>query len=143
MSYTLLNAVTDVQRHLKDSTENVWTLTDIKASINESILVIKQALPEYFTTLVEVTNNTDVIYIDNNYKNLIPLFASARCFEQDEQYYRATQKMNEFETRLQNAIDKIYESSAYSDLIDTDELESISDVYYDSDESDNISELIP
>jgi hypothetical protein len=144
MAYTLANAITATRRHLKDTTENVWTDADITAFVNEAILVIKDSVPEYFTDLDEVTNTTDEIDIDSRYTYLIPLFSSSRCFDQDEQFYRATKQMNEFEARLETATEKIYMSDAYATATTNVESESVEDVYSDTaDSDDNVPELSP
>lgn len=138
MSFTLANAVTQTRRHLKDTTENVWTTTDIKAFVNDAILAIRSTIPEYFTTLVKVANDNDVIYIDENYELLIPLFCAARCFEQDEQHFRATQKMNEFESRRIDMEQQIRNSDEYVEKTSaTDSNDYVKNIYttdYDDDE---------
>ena len=122
MSYTQAQAVADTRRHLKDNTQNIWTDADIKQFVNDAIALIRQAVPLYFTTLYRVPYMQDDvesfdINIDEDYEMLIPLFASARCFEQDEQHYRAVQKMNEFETRLNVMVANIMESDEYAEIL--------------------------
>ena len=85
MSYTQAQAVADTRRHIKDTTQNVWTDDDIKQFINDAIALIRQAVPLYFTTLYSVPYDVDgvavdVINIDSDYELLIPIFAAARCF---------------------------------------------------------------
>jgi hypothetical protein len=159
MPYTLKNARDDTRRYLKDTTESVWTNADINAFINEGIRIIKATIPEYFTDLEEIdlsvndADNVEIIMDDDggiglNYTNLIPIFASARCFEQDEQHYRATQKMNEFESRKLDMEYKVTASKDYSDKIsetggDTG-IDYIVDKYFDNDDSeDYIAPLNP
>lgn len=97
--YTLLEAVQDTRILLNDTTESVWTNKQITYYLNEAISIVKKTVPEHFELLTHVQADNDEIYIDEYYKMLLPLFASARCFDQDEQHYRSTQKMNEFEIR--------------------------------------------
>jgi hypothetical protein len=141
MAYTQAQAVIDTRRHLKDTTQNIWTDDDIKQFINDAIALIRQAVPLYFTNLQAVPYEVDgvkhsTINIDSDYEMLIPLFAAARCFEQDEQHYRAVQKMNEFESRLVVMVTNIMESDAYADLLARQEEEgilrtdAIKDVYF-------------
>ena len=107
MSVTLNSVVVQTRHYLKDSTENVWTNVEILAFIDESIGIIKKSVPLYFATLTRLVNPTiatavnlaQIINIDADYSNLLAIFASARCFEQDEQSFRAIQKMNEFESK--------------------------------------------
>lgn len=141
MSYTQSKAVADSRRHLKDNTQNIWTDDDIKQFVNDAIDLIKQAVPLYFVELNRVpyidslgVESTD-INIDAEYELLIPLFVAARCFEQDEQHYRATQKMNEFETRLSVMSTNILESDAYAKILDelgATGTDVIRDVYFNA-----------
>jgi hypothetical protein len=126
MPYALSKAVSDTRRILKDDTENVWTTLDIKAFINEAISMIRKTIPEYFTDLTRVTNDNDIIKIDEDFENLIPLFASARCFEQDEQNYRAVKNMNEFEARKGEMEQQILDSDNYV----ARSSEGVTDEYY-------------
>lgn len=147
--YTLALANTDTRRHLKDATQNVWTDDDIQYFINESLLLIKSTLPEYFTTLHKVPNSDvldttpNTIHIDEEYEHLIPLFASARCFEQDEQNYRATKQMNEFEARKAEMEIKILDSDAYAAIIAALETDAVRDVYFDINDEDVVAPLEP
>lgn len=125
MAYDIDTCVEDVRRVLNDDTENVWTNTTIKYYINNAISIIKNTVPEYFTTLVKVT--TGDILIDSVYEELLVLFATARCLEQDEQDYRAAKQMNEFESRRSEMEEKIYSSSAYATIIATADQEYVID----------------
>lgn len=139
--YALSNAITDTRRHLKDDTQNVWTDEDIKYFINEAISMIKKTIPEYFTALHRVPSSDvadttpNTIHIEEEYENLIPLFASARCFEQDEQNYRAVKQMNEFEARKLDMEEKVRDSDAYALIIAGIE-EAVRDVYFDADDEE-------
>ncbi|MDD3414886.1 MAG: hypothetical protein PHY47_12910 [Lachnospiraceae bacterium] len=151
MAFTLLNAITETRRHLNDSTESVWTDNDISEFINEGLMIIKATIPEYFTDLEEAISKTDIIIIDNLYKKLPCLFAAARCFEQDEQNYRAVQKMNEFESRKMDMETYIRNSKEYEDKINdpnnpyhNEDVEYVKDVYsYSTIKDDIVLPLIP
>lgn len=150
MAYLVSVAITDVRRVLNDDTTDVWTDDDIIAYVNESLLLIKNTIPEYFDTLVEVTLATDTIIIDNVYRSLVTLFASARCLEQDEQDYKAQKQMNEFEARRVEMEDKIYTSVAYQTKLDaaivagTISTDYVKDVYFDNySDEDTIAPLDP
>lgn len=144
MAYTLTKAITDTRIHLKDTTENVWTDNHITYFINEAICIMRKVAVPYFSGLLEVSNLTDVINIDSDYKFLLPLFASARCFEQDEQNYRAVKQMNEFESRREEVENKIFESDEYSALVASNESEGVADVYFDSTTgADEVLPLVP
>ena len=143
MSLTLANVVTQTRHYLKDQTENVWTNVEIVAFIDEAIGLIKKSIPIWFSTLTRIVNPTvvtsanlaQVIVLDVDYANLLSIFAAARCFEQDEQFYRGVQKMNEFEARKMEMEDDIYSSDEYATLLSesttyTDE--HVEDVYSDT-----------
>ena len=139
MNYTQALAIIDTRRHLKDSTQNVWTDEDIKYFIDEAIGLIKNSLPLYFATLhkIEDVDPLDVtptaIHIKTDYEMLIPVFASARCFEQDEQNYRAVQKMNEFESRKVDMMNEILDSDEYAAILEaagTSGIDAVKDVYF-------------
>jgi hypothetical protein len=150
MAYLVSKAITDVRRVLNDDTEDVWTDDDIIAYVNEAILIIKNTIPIYFDTLVEIDDSADTIEIESVYKPLITLFASARCFEQDEQDYRGQKQMNEFESRRVEMEDKILDSDAYQAKLDAAILagtvteDYVRDVYFeDYSEEDEIADLEP
>lgn len=138
MEYTQALAILDTRRHLKDSTQNVWTDADIKYFIDEAIALIKSTLPLYFATLhkiadAEVADTTPtVIHIKTDYTMLISVFASARCFEQDEQNYRAVQKMNEFEARKIDMVNEILDSDEYAAMFESASVDVVKDVYFNS-----------
>lgn len=140
MAYTLADAIVDTRRHLKDTTQNVWKDADVKAFINDAIRIVKRSIPSYFISLAPVSAITDEINIDNDYAFILALFASARCFEQDEQNYRAVQKMNEFETRRTEMINEVFERTDYVG----NDFDAVQDVYYNSDnDEDYVLPLVP
>ena len=138
MSYTQAQAVADTRRHLKDTTQNVWTDSDIKQFINDAIALIRKSVPLYFAALYPVPYDIEgtpsyTINIDSDYELLIPIFASARCFEQDEQNYRAVQKMNEFESRKVDMVNEILDSDEYAAIIKAlgeTGVDAVKDVYF-------------
>jgi len=141
---TLKEMVIETRRHLKDYTETVWTDVDIKDFINRGILMIKKQVPEYFTDLLPVYNDSYSIVIDMEYEGLPAIFAASRCFEQDEQHYRATSKRNEFESALLDMETELKNSQKYMDKVSgTYESDYVRDVYYDLEEDDELLPLNP
>ena len=139
MSYTQEKAIIDTRRHLKDTTQNVWTDDDIKQFINDAITLIRQSVPLYFSNLYTTPYDVDGVMsydinIEEDYALLIPLFCAARCFEQDEQHYRAVQKMNEFEARMASMITIIMESDAYAQILEESggSVDVVRDVYFNT-----------
>jgi predicted RNA-binding protein with RPS1 domain len=145
MSTTLQAVINATRRHLKDSTENVWTNADIVEFIDEAIGLIRKTNALYFTNLLRITNKlnlTQTITIDDDYAILLSIFAASRCFEQDEQHYRASQKRNEFEALKSDMEEKIIESKEYGDLLAADDelaTETIKDVYGDIDTKNDLT----
>jgi hypothetical protein len=144
MAYLVSVGITDVRRVLNDDTNDVWNDGDIIAYLNEAILIIKNTVPLYFDDLDEVTASTDTINIENVYRPLVTLFATARCYEQDEQDYKAQKQMNEFESRRVEMEEKILQSDAYQVKIDalveagTIVPDYVRDVYFVSNEPDEL-----
>jgi len=139
MPYTQASAITDTRRHLKDATQNVWTDDDIRYFIDEVISLVKESVPLYFKALHRIYDASPddetptVIHIDSDYEMLIPIFAAARCFEQDEQNYRAVQKMNEFESRKADMVEEILGSDKYAAILAAlgeTGIDTVKDVYF-------------
>jgi len=118
-------AIQKVREDLNDFTQSVWKDEHIIDFINEAIIDIKNTVPEYYTDLDEIETQQDTINIPNAYKFLITLFASARCFEQDEQHYRASQRMNEYEIKKSRMEVQILDNLEYAD-----DDEVVRDVYH-------------
>lgn len=139
---TLNDVIAQTRVHLKDTTQNVWTNADIVIFCNDAIRIIRKTVPLYFTALVPVAANAETVHIDSDYEYLIPLFCAARCFEQDEQHYRAVQKMNEFETRREEMMNEVLASDEYADLLaaqgDNDG-DYVRDVYHGATTDDELS----
>lgn len=150
--FTLIQAITRTRRYLKDMTTSVWSDEEIIDFINEGILLVKKRIPEYFTDLVETYVKTDTIQLEDVYKTLPCIYAASRCFEQDEQHYRAVQRRNEFESALMDMEDEIRGSYKYEQKVNDPtnpyyaQLESdyVRDVYFNNyDNEDEIAPLEP
>lgn len=149
--YTMLQAILKTRRFLKDNTETVWTNADIKDFVNEGAMAVKRTIPEYFTDLVEVFADGDTIQLEDEYKMLPCIYAASRCFEQDEQHYRATTKRNEFEALLLDMETQILGSIKYYDKINDPDnpyyqntaMDYVRDVYYVVEEDDELLPLNP
>jgi FAD/FMN-containing dehydrogenase len=147
--FTLENAIKRTRRYLKDMTTSVWTDEEIIDFINEGILVIKRKIPEYFYDLKEIFIKTDVMLLEDEYKNLPCIYAASRCFEQDEQHYRAVQRRNEFESIMEEMVEEIMGSYRYEQKTNDinnpyyTQLENdyVKDVYFDNYSSED--EILP
>lgn len=84
----------------RDLTGSIFREHDIVDFINEGINRFVQVIPE-LKDLEELNNNTDVpSLIPKQYQHLLAVYATSRCFGQDERHYQASNLMNEFEVKL-------------------------------------------
>jgi hypothetical protein len=152
MPFTMEQAIKRTRRYLKDMTTSVWSDEEIIDFVNEGILIVKRSIPEYFYDLVEVFVKTETIVLDDEYKFLPCIFAASRCFEQDEQHYRAVQRRNEFESMLGDMKEEIINSYKYEEKVaqsdnpyaDKLEMDYVVDVYFNNNSSeDEIPPLEP
>lgn len=84
----------------RDFTSSIFREEDIVDFLNEGIDRVKQIFPELNTIPYLLLAEDEPKIIPSQYHSLLALFATGRCFAQDERHYQATQNMNEFETKL-------------------------------------------
>ena len=61
-----------------------------------------------FKDIPNLKSNTDEVeIIPSQYQHLIAVYSASRCFSQDEQQYQASTYMNEFESKLDELLQKI------------------------------------
>lgn len=97
---TLLELINKTKTFIRDKDGNIFERLDIVDFINEGI--------DRMSTISELSN-IPYLYDDDDEVKLMPLryhyllavYASARCFEIDERFFQGTQKMNEFESKLE------------------------------------------
>ena len=97
----LLDLVSKTRKYVRDLDGNIFQREDIIEFLNEGV--------DRFSTIPELkditylVNDEDVVnYLPTNQHYLLAVFASARCFEIDERFFQGTQKMNEFESKLED-----------------------------------------
>lgn len=137
--FTMAQAIARTRRYLKDQTTSVWSDEEIMDFINEGISAVKRKIPEYFYDLLEIFIKADTINLDGEYKTLPCIFAASRCFEQDEQHYRAVQRRNEFESLLEEMDSQIRDSYKYEEKVAASDnpyatnldMDYVVDVYFD------------
>lgn len=96
-----------VRRYTRDTTGSLFTQEDIADFCNEGIDRIKQIIP-MFKDIPNLKSNTDEVeIIPSQYQHLIAVYSASRCFSQDEQQYQASTYMNEFESKLDELLQKI------------------------------------
>lgn len=96
----LIQLIQRVRQHTRDLSNSIFRERDIIDFINESIERFQQYIPE-LKDMVSLEEHSDVpILLPKQYHSLLSVYATSRCFGQDERHYQATTFMNEFETKL-------------------------------------------
>lgn len=116
-----------VRRYARDIKQNIFTNNDLNAFINEAIYRVS-SVPELALIETLEDENAEVKYMPKNYQYLLGLYAAARAFEQDERHYQAVQKMNEFEYKLEEFVQKIQDGTIV--IVDEDGNEVIPESNY-------------
>lgn len=95
-----------VRININDKAGSVFTNDDILLYINEGVDRVKShsALKSIEHMLEQDSTPTP---LPSEYHYLLAVYATARCFAQDERYYQATSFMNEFEHKFNELSDKI------------------------------------
>lgn len=93
----LMKRVRSLTRDLSDS---IFREIDLVDYINEGIERCQQYIAE-LRGMTPLLANTDIpTHLPAFYHHVLAVYATARCFGQDERHYQATTHMNEFETKL-------------------------------------------
>ena len=93
----LINRVRSLTR---DFSNSIFREQDIIDFINEGINRFKQVIPEFSSMDRLLVQDQEPTLIPESYQHLLAVYATSRCFGQDERHYQATTLMNEFETKL-------------------------------------------
>lgn len=126
-----LALVQRVRALTRDFSNAIFREIDIIDFLNEGIDRISQVIPE-LDGMVHLLSHTDVpILLPTKFHNLLPLYATARCFGQDERHYQSSTFMNEFEVKL----------SDLKALIETGDIVIIDPVTEEPVELDNASNI--
>jgi hypothetical protein len=92
--------VTRVRNLTRDLTNTIFRQEDILEFINEAIDRCGQIIPQ-LSDMVYLESDSDVpTHLPRAYHSLISIYATGRCFGQDERHYQATTFMNEFEQKM-------------------------------------------
>jgi len=98
---TRLELVLRVRSITRDFSNSIFREQDIVDFINEGINRFKQRIPELNGMLKLISPAQSVNLLPDEYQELLAIFASSRCYFQDERSYQATTLMNEFEVKLE------------------------------------------
>lgn len=102
-----LDITQTVRNNTRDLTNSVFRLTDIVMFINEGVDRMKQIIPQLDGMLsLDVPEQVPNI-LPSKYHHLLALYATSRCFGQDERHYQATNFMNEFEVKVDEFRSKV------------------------------------
>jgi hypothetical protein len=95
-----------VRKYTRDSGGSLFKEADVKEFINDGVDRIRHCTE--LKDMLPLEESVQVpILLPPEYHRLIALFATARCFSQDEQHYQATNFMNEFENKFSDMQDRI------------------------------------
>lgn len=91
----------------RDLSNSIFREEDIIDFLNEGIDRCKQVVPE-LKDMVYLQTKTDApLFLPSTYHSLLSVYASSRCFAQDERNYQASTYMNEFETKMEEFKERI------------------------------------
>lgn len=93
--------VARVRTVTRDFSNSIFREQDIVDFINEGVDRFVQYIAEFAGMDYLLTRDAIPNLLPNQYHHLLAVYASARCFSQDERHYQATTLMNEFETKLE------------------------------------------
>lgn len=126
---TLLQLIQRVRAITRDLTNSIFREQDIRDFINEGVNRIQQRVPELrgMTSLIALQENVKTL--PKPYHHLLSVYATARCFAQDERHYQATTYMNEFEVKLEELKSDIEAGSVT--IVDEEGKEITTDNYVD------------
>lgn len=84
----------------RDFSNSIFREQDIIDFINEAIDRFK-IIPELKTLNYLLISQEVPVLLPPQYHYLLAIYATARCFGQDERHYQSTTHMNEFEVKLE------------------------------------------
>ena len=96
-----LKIIQRVRSMTRDFSETIFRKNDIIDYINEGIDRFKQVIPELKSLKRLDSDSQQPILIPEEYRHLLAVYATARCFGQDERHYQSSTYMNEFEVKLE------------------------------------------
>ena len=102
-----LYLIARVRSLTRDFSNSIFREADIVAFLNEGVERFKQAIPQFRNEVTLDNNNAEPLLIPSYYHHILSVYASSRCFSQDERHYQATTLMNEFEVKLEELKSKI------------------------------------
>lgn len=137
---------TRVRQYTRDTNKAIFKEGDVIAFINEAVDRLR-SVPEFKDMRYLTDDNDEPVYLPSEYHYLIAVYATARCFEQDERHFQGAQKMNEFEAKLAELRELIQSGEVV--VVDEDgepatnelAMDAVVDVYFNVSRKD--SEVLP
>jgi hypothetical protein len=124
----------------RDLSNSMFRESDIVDFLNDGIDRVMQVFPPlvipYLTGVSDIPS-----YLPERYHSLLSVYATSRCFAQDDRQYQAISYMNEFETKLDEL--KMLVDLGVVKIIDTVtnlpfafalEMDTVVDNYFDNQE---------
>lgn len=130
-----------VRSYTRDLSGSIFRTIDITDYINEGVDRIRSRIPQLKKMVSLDADNVVPSLLPSEYHYLIPVYASSRCFSQDERHYQASTLMNEFETKLEELFSDINEGvlpilDDAGNVVDTSlPSDYVKQVYFDDSES--------
>ena len=144
-----LYLIARVRSLTRDFSNSIFREADIVAFLNEGVERFKQAIPQFRNEVVLDNNNAEPLLIPSYYHHILSVYASARCFSQDERHYQATTLMNEFEVKLEELKSKIESGEIVikdpetgEDITTTNTTDYVYDNYFTKKNYDSDDELL-
>lgn len=97
---TRTQLIARVRAITRDRTASVFLEADIISFLDEAIDRCKQIIVELADEVYLTTATTAPALIPEKFQHLLAIYASSRCFFQDDRHFQATNLMNEFEVKL-------------------------------------------
>lgn len=107
-----------VRSFTRDFSNSIFREEDIIDFLNEGIERFQQVIPQLEGLQYLDSNDSVPTMIPPRYQHLLAVYATSRCFNQDERHYQASTYMNEFETKLDELKGKV--ESGEVEIIDPD-----------------------
>lgn len=96
-----LQIIQRVRALTRDFSNSIFREQDIIDFINEAIDRLRQAIPELQDMVHLLAQAQEPVLLPSQYHHLLAIYATARCFGQDERHYQSSTNMNEFETKVE------------------------------------------
>lgn len=127
--------VSRVRSYTRDTTGTLFSTSDVKSFINESIDRFRQI--KQLENMNDLLNDSDEVnLLPKQYHYALAMYGASRCFSQDEQYFPAQSYMDEFsglfaliELGIKEGSITITDKDGNA-LTDNKEFDGVKDVYF-------------